>query len=73
MQGLGPPGWGLDARLTTLPVQKIIVAKSKEVKTICNLAEFSKEGYGSKNPHSSSTLWNYSKCGVYTVESEAGC
>jgi hypothetical protein len=20
-----------------------------------------------------STLWNYSKCGVYTVESEAGC
>jgi hypothetical protein len=22
---------------------------------------------------SSSTLWNYSKCGVYTVESEAGC
>jgi hypothetical protein len=25
------------------------------------------------NPQSSSTLWNYSKCGVYTVESEAGC
>jgi hypothetical protein len=24
-------------------------------------------------PQSSSTLWNYSKCGVYTVESEAGC
>jgi hypothetical protein len=24
------------------------------------------------NPQSSSTLWNYSKCGVYTVESEAG-
>jgi hypothetical protein len=23
-------------------------------------------------PQSSSTLWNYSKCGVYTVESEAG-
>jgi hypothetical protein len=22
---------------------------------------------------SSSTLWNYNKCGVYTVESEAGC
>jgi hypothetical protein len=26
-----------------------------------------------KFPQSSSTLWNYSKCGVYTVESEAGC
>jgi hypothetical protein len=25
-----------------------------------------------RNPQSSSTLWNYSKCGVYTVESEAG-
>jgi hypothetical protein len=25
------------------------------------------------HPQSSSTLWNYSKCGVYTVESEAGC
>jgi hypothetical protein len=25
------------------------------------------------NPQSSSTLWNYSKCGVYTVESEEGC
>jgi hypothetical protein len=24
-------------------------------------------------PQSSSTLWNYSKCGVYTVGSEAGC
>jgi hypothetical protein len=24
-------------------------------------------------PQSSSTLWNCSKCGVYTVESEAGC
>jgi hypothetical protein len=28
--------------------KKIIVAKSKEVKTGCNLAEYSKEGYGSK-------------------------
>jgi hypothetical protein len=25
------------------------------------------------NPQSSSTLWNYSKCGIYTVESEAAC
>jgi hypothetical protein len=29
--------------------------------------------YISWNPQSSSTLRNYSKCGVYTVESEAGC
>jgi hypothetical protein len=28
--------------------KKIIVAKSKKVKTGCNLAESSKEGYGSK-------------------------
>jgi hypothetical protein len=28
--------------------EKNIVAKSKEVKTGCNLAEYSKEGYGSK-------------------------
>jgi hypothetical protein len=38
----------LDARLPTLFCKRIIVAKSKEVKTGCNLAEFSKEGYGSK-------------------------
>jgi hypothetical protein len=49
----------------------------------CDLAP---SGYGSSEtleitqrglllvyPQSSSTLWNYSKCGVYTVESEAGC
>jgi hypothetical protein len=29
--------------------------------------------FPSEDPQSSSTLWNYSKCGVYTVESEAGC
>jgi hypothetical protein len=29
----GPPGWDLDARLTTLFCNKIIVAKSKEVKS----------------------------------------
>jgi hypothetical protein len=29
-------------------VTKIIVTKSKEVKTGCNLAESSKKGYGSK-------------------------
>jgi hypothetical protein len=39
----------LDARLTTLLCKKKnIVAKSKEVKTGCNLAESSKEGCGSK-------------------------
>jgi hypothetical protein len=40
----------LDARLTTLLCKKIIVAKSKEVKTGCNLAESSKEDCGSKRP-----------------------
>jgi hypothetical protein len=25
------------------------------------------------HPQSSSMLWNYTKCGVYIVESEAGC
>jgi hypothetical protein len=39
---------GLDARLTTLLCKKKIVAKSKEVKSGCNLAESSKKGYGSK-------------------------
>jgi sporulation protein YlmC with PRC-barrel domain len=38
----------LDARLTTLLYKKITVAKSKEVKTVSNLAVSSKEGYGSK-------------------------
>jgi hypothetical protein len=31
-----------------LALQKILIAKSKEVKTGCNLAETSKEGCGSK-------------------------
>jgi hypothetical protein len=39
----------LDARLTTLLCKKIIVAKSKEVKSRSNVAESSKEGYGSKS------------------------
>jgi hypothetical protein len=38
----------LDAGLTTLLCYKIVVAKSKEVKTGCNLSESNKEGYGSK-------------------------
>jgi hypothetical protein len=39
---------GLDAGLTTLLCKRSIVAKSKEVKTGSSLAEFSKEGWGSK-------------------------
>jgi hypothetical protein len=38
----------LDARLTTLLCKKSIVANSKEVKTGCDLAESSKDGYGSE-------------------------
>jgi hypothetical protein len=36
----------LDARLTTLLRKKNLFAKSKEVKTGCNVAESAKEGYG---------------------------
>jgi hypothetical protein len=50
-----PPGWGLDARLTTLLCKTIIVAKCKEEETgwsisqeWTNLAESFKEGYSSK-------------------------
>jgi hypothetical protein len=45
----GPPGWGLDARLTTLLCKRIIVAKSKEVKTGSYLSESFKKGYGSNS------------------------
>jgi hypothetical protein len=38
----------LDARLVNLLCKRITVAKSKEVKTGCNLAESSKEACGSK-------------------------
>jgi hypothetical protein len=38
----------LDAVLTTLLCKNLIVAKSKEVKTGCNLTKSSVEGYGSK-------------------------
>jgi hypothetical protein len=38
----------MDARLTILVCKQIIVAKSEGVKTGSNLAEYSKEGYGSK-------------------------
>jgi hypothetical protein len=37
-----------DSRLTNLLCNKITVAKSKEVETESNLAESSKEDYGSK-------------------------
>jgi hypothetical protein len=39
----------LEAKLTNLLCRKIIVTKSKEVKTRSNLAESSKEGYGSES------------------------
>jgi hypothetical protein len=48
VQGHGPSGCELGARLTTLLCKQIIATKSKEVKTGCNLAETSKEVYGSK-------------------------
>jgi hypothetical protein len=48
MQRLGPPGWRLAARLTTLLCEIIILAKSKEAKTESNLAEFSEEGYDAR-------------------------
>jgi hypothetical protein len=44
-------------------VKKIIVAKSRDMKTRSNLAESSKEGYGSK-----SAVWQfsfYSYCARY--------
>jgi hypothetical protein len=40
--------WSLGSRLTTLLCKKIIVAKSKEVKTGYNLAGSCKEAYGPK-------------------------
>jgi hypothetical protein len=49
--GSGPPGWWLDAKLTTLlfgKKKKKIVTKSKEVKQRYNWTESSKEGCGSK-------------------------
>jgi hypothetical protein len=49
MQEPGPPGRGLDARLTALPSKRITVAKSEEMKTESILTEFSKEGYGSES------------------------
>jgi hypothetical protein len=48
IQGPGPPGCGLDARLTTLLCKKNIVTKPKEMKAGWNLAKSSKEGDGSK-------------------------
>jgi hypothetical protein len=38
----------MDARLTILLCRNIIDGNPKKVKTGCNLAESSKEGYGSK-------------------------
>jgi hypothetical protein len=49
IEGPGPPGGGLDARVTTLLYKKRVVEKSKEVKTGSNLTESSKECYGTKS------------------------
>lgn len=39
---------GLDTKLTTMLFNIITIMKSEKVKTGCNLAASSKEGYGSK-------------------------
>jgi hypothetical protein len=39
----------VDARLTTLLCKTITVSKSQEVKPGSNLAQFYKQGYGSKS------------------------
>jgi hypothetical protein len=39
---------GVERKTNVLALKKGIVANSKEVKTGCNLAESSNEGYGSK-------------------------
>jgi hypothetical protein len=39
IQGPGPPGWELEARLSTLLCKEIIDAKCKEVQTGSNMAE----------------------------------
>jgi hypothetical protein len=44
-----PPSWEFDRSLTILFCKSVIVAKSKEVKAVSNMAEFSKEGYGLKD------------------------
>jgi hypothetical protein len=44
MQAPGPPDGGLNVRPTTFLCKKEIVAKFKEVKIGCSLAESSKEG-----------------------------
>jgi hypothetical protein len=41
-------GGGMEANLTTVIGEGILLAKSKELKTRCNLIEYSEEGYGSK-------------------------
>jgi hypothetical protein len=43
-----PSGWGLEPGLTILLCERIIVAKSKEVKTGYSLAEYSEERYDSE-------------------------
>jgi hypothetical protein len=64
-QRSSPPGWMLDRRPTTLLCKKITVAKSKEVKTGCNLAESSKEGYGFKRTTLPMMMLMYSLSTMY--------
>jgi hypothetical protein len=51
--------WGLDAEVVILLCKKVIVAKSKEVKIGCNLAESYKEGYGSERAVLPTTMMMY--------------
>jgi hypothetical protein len=80
IQGPSHLGWRLDARLTTLLSKNNIVTKYKKVETGCNLAESSKEGYGSEGLFCRRRWWlcfvlllaqdkeSYSKCS-WRVES----
>jgi hypothetical protein len=48
IQRPGSPGQGFNARMMILLCKKITVMRSKEVKTICNLTEYSKDVSGAK-------------------------
>jgi hypothetical protein len=55
--------------LTEMSTRNLPAGKGRPVRKADNFTAIYEPIY----PQSSSTLWNYSKCGVYTVESEAGC
>jgi hypothetical protein len=54
----------LDPRLTALLCKKIIVAKSKEVNTGSDLAESSKEDYGSRRALLAMIMMIFSESGL---------